>query len=135
MSSENFETCLPLAVNGTLMRGLALNQNLLQVGAAFEREAMTAAIYRLWSIDDGYPGMLRVSQGGGAIALEIWSVPLAGLGLVLEKEPPGLTIGKVVLATQEIVLGVLAEPFAVEGKLEITHYGGWRAYTATVTAT
>jgi hypothetical protein len=128
----DFGQYLPLAVNGTLMRGLALNQNLLNVGATFEREAMTAPIYRLWSMDDCYPGMIRVNQGGGTIALEIWSVPLAGLGIVLGQEPPGLTIGKVVLDTQETVLGVLAEPFAVEGKVEITRYGGWRAYSATL---
>jgi gamma-glutamylcyclotransferase (GGCT)/AIG2-like uncharacterized protein YtfP len=55
-----------IAVNGTLMRGLGLNQNLLAVGAAFIREDCTAACYRLWSIDDRYPGMLRTSQGVGA---------------------------------------------------------------------
>ncbi len=35
-----------LAVNGTLMRGLELNQNLLAVGARFVGEARTAPIYR-----------------------------------------------------------------------------------------
>ena len=64
-----------LAVNGTLMRGFALNRNLLAVGATFVHEAVTAAIYRLWSIDDQYPAMLRVTAGGAAIALEVWAVP------------------------------------------------------------
>ena len=41
-----------LAVNGTLMRGLELNPNLLAVGATFVREDQTDACYRLWSIDD-----------------------------------------------------------------------------------
>ena len=36
-----------LAVNGTLMRGLALNPNLLAVGARFVRETTTAPTYRL----------------------------------------------------------------------------------------
>lgn len=36
-----------LAVNGTLMRGLELNANLLAVGARFLREARTAPIYAL----------------------------------------------------------------------------------------
>ena len=38
-----------LAVNGTLMRGFALNRNLRAVGATFVHEAVTATIYRLWS--------------------------------------------------------------------------------------
>ena len=73
---------LKLAVNGTLMRGLALNPNLLNVGATFEREARTVPAYRLWSIDDQYPAMVKVAEGGGAVALEVWQVPLAGLGIV-----------------------------------------------------
>src|SRR5262249_12820594 len=44
-----------LAVNGTLMRGLALNDNLLAAGATFVRETTTAPHYRLWSIDDRHP--------------------------------------------------------------------------------
>src|SRR5215470_10146454 len=41
-----------LAVNGTLMRGLALNGNLVAAGATFVRETTTGPSYRLWSIDD-----------------------------------------------------------------------------------
>lgn len=121
-------TTLLLAVNGTLMRGLALNHNLLSVGALFVCEAETAACYRLWSIGDVHPAMLRVTQGGSAIALEIWAVPPAGLIDVLQKEPPGLSVGKVLLSSGETVLGVLGEPFLCENQLEITAYGGWRAY-------
>ena len=51
-----------LAVNGTLMRGLDLNGNLLAVGASFVREARTAPHYRLWSIGDRHPAMLRTPQ-------------------------------------------------------------------------
>ncbi|MGD1908525.1 MAG: gamma-glutamylcyclotransferase [Leptolyngbyaceae cyanobacterium] len=123
---------LKLAVNGTLMRGLALNPNLLNVGATFEREARTVPAYRLWSIDDQYPAMVKVAEGGGAVALEVWQVPLAGLGIVLSQEPPGLAIGKVTLHDGEEVLGVIGEPLTVVGKREITAYGGWRAYRAQV---
>ncbi|MEM8807744.1 MAG: glutamyl-tRNA amidotransferase [Cyanobacteria bacterium P01_G01_bin.38] len=121
---------LKLAVNGTLMQGLELNPNLLNVGATFEREAKTAPTYRIWSIDDRYPAMVKVKAGGVAVALEVWQVPLAGLGIVLSQEPPGLAIGKVTLYDGEEVLGVIGEPLTVEGKKEITEYGGWRAYQA-----
>jgi gamma-glutamylcyclotransferase (GGCT)/AIG2-like uncharacterized protein YtfP len=69
-----------LAVNGTLMRGLELNENMISVGATFVRETRTEPVYRLWSIDDAYPAMIRVKEGGVAVAVEVWQVPLAGLG-------------------------------------------------------
>jgi len=119
-----------LAVNGTLMRGLELNGNLLDVGAIFVREAATAPTYRLWSIDDRHPAMLRVASGGAAVAVEVWAVPPEGLARVLLQEPPGLCIGKVRLADGEEVLGVLGEPILCQGQREITSYGGWRAYLA-----
>jgi hypothetical protein len=123
------ETTL-LAVNGTLMRGLELNPNLLAVGASFVREDETAACYRIWSINDRHPAMQRMSSGGVRVALELWAVPLAGLAAILQNEPPGLAIGKVVLKDGSVVLGVLGEPFLCEGQREITAFGGWRAYTA-----
>ncbi|NJL21355.1 MAG: glutamyl-tRNA amidotransferase [Leptolyngbyaceae cyanobacterium SM1_3_5] len=117
-----------LAVNGTLMRGLELNSNLLAVEARFVREAETEPCYRLWSIADRHPAMLRVREGGRSIAVEVWAVPPAGLGTILQQEPPGLCIGKVRLADGEIVLGVLGESILCEGEREITEWGGWRVY-------
>lgn len=119
-----------LAVNGTLMRGLELNPNLLEVGATFVREVNTEPTYRLWSIGDRHPAMVRVKTGGVAVAVEVWSVPASGLASILLKEPAGLSIGKVTLANGSVVLGVLGEPILCEGQLEITRFGGWRAYTA-----
>ena len=133
-----------LAVNGTLMRGLELNANLIEAGATFVRETRTAPIYRLWSIDDRHPAMIRVdvggadaavggadaAVGGAAIALEVWSVPPEGLASILLKEPPGLCIGKIRLEDGSETLGVLGEPALCAGKREITSYGGWRAYVA-----
>ena len=116
-----------LAVNGTLMRGLELNGNLLKAGARFLHEATTAPCYRLYSIDDVHPAMLR-APGGSAVALELWEVPSEGVAGILHAEPAGLCIGKVMLEDGSEVLGVLAEPWLCEGKLEITRHGGWRAY-------
>jgi len=121
-----------LAVNGTLMRGLELNGNLQAVAAEFLYEAETEPMYRLWSIGDRHPAMLRVKQGGRAIAVEVWAVPFEGLGKILLQEPPGLAIGKVLLHTGEEVLGVLAEAYLCEEQREITEFGGWRAYCQTI---
>lgn len=117
-----------LAVNGTLMRGLELNPNLLNVGAMFVKEAHTEPAYRLWSINDVHPAMMRVAEGGVSVALEVWLVPAAGLATILLQEPPGLCIGKVKLTDGEEVLGVLGEPILCAGQTEITAFGSWRAY-------
>ncbi|HIK43307.1 MAG TPA: glutamyl-tRNA amidotransferase [Leptolyngbyaceae cyanobacterium M65_K2018_010] len=119
---------IKLAVNGTLMRGLALNPNLVEAGGEFLYEAVTTPNYRLWSIHDVHPAMVRVSSGGVAIALEVWQVPPAGLVQVLLQEPPGLCIGKITLNIGETVLGVLGEPFLCEGQRDISAFGGWRSY-------
>jgi gamma-glutamylcyclotransferase (GGCT)/AIG2-like uncharacterized protein YtfP len=119
-----------LAVNGTLMQGLELNGNLVAAGATFVREARTAPVYRLWSIGDRHPAMVRVAEGGAAVAVEVWSVPDAGLARILLGEPPGLSIGKVRLEDGTETLGVLGEPELCRGMREITGHGGWRAYVA-----
>ncbi|MEO1299702.1 MAG: glutamyl-tRNA amidotransferase [Cyanobacteria bacterium J06636_16] len=109
-----------------------MNPNLTNVGATFDSETVTEAAYRLWSIRDDYPAMIRVTEGGVAIAVEVWNVPAAGLGVILSQEPPGLAIGKVKLADGSVVLGVIGEPLTVEGQKEITAFGGWRAYQASL---
>jgi len=119
-----------LAINGTLMRGLELNPNMLAVGAEFLSETTTTASYRLWSIGDRHPAMQRVCENGVAISLELWQVPMAGLVTILLQEPPGLCIGRVELANGEWVLGVLGEAILCNSGHEITRWGGWRAYLA-----
>ena len=126
------EKLVHLAVNGTLMQGLELNENLLSVGATFLRSTTTEPAYRLWSIEDRHPAMLKVTEEGAAIVVEVWAVPASGVSTLLMLEPAGLCIGKVQLSDGEEVLGVLGEPFLCEGKREITQFGGWRSYMQEV---
>jgi hypothetical protein len=79
--------------------------------------------------------MLRVTDGSGVrVALEVWEVPPAGLVSILEREPPGLSIGSVALDDGRSVLGVLGERFLTEGQTDISAHGGWRAYRAAAAA-
>ena len=110
------------------MRGLELNGNLIDLGADFVREDSTAPCYRLWSIDDRHPAMLRDTDKGAAIVLEIWAVPTTGLATLLQQEPAGLCIGKVTLASGEEVPGIVGEPALCAGMQEITRWNGWRKY-------
>jgi hypothetical protein len=117
-----------LAVNGGLMRGMKDCDRMVAAGGEFVREAVTAPVFRLWSVEDDHPAMIRVNQGGAAVPVELWSLAPEGLVAILRTEPFGLTLGRYPLDDGTLVLGVLGEPAYVEGQREITTYGGWRAY-------
>ncbi len=122
---------IKLAVNGTLMRGLELENNLLRVRAKFIKEAKTEKCYRLWSIRDRYPAMLRVSSNDKMavqVDVEVWELPYEGLTEIFLSEPDGLSIGKVALEDGEIVFGIIGEPELIKEMKEISQYGGWRNY-------
>lgn len=128
--NERDKECLDIAVNGTLMRGLELEANLVNTGARFVREDYTERAYRLFSIDDIHPGMVRVPASGlegipVSVAVEIWCVPSSSVAKLLAKEPSGLSIGKINLRDgRSPILGVLAEPTLIVGKKDISDFPG-----------
>jgi gamma-glutamylcyclotransferase (GGCT)/AIG2-like uncharacterized protein YtfP len=117
-----------LAVNGTLMCGLALNENLVNAGAVFIREDQTSSSYRLWSIGDQYPAMQRDEMNGKSISLELWEIGNTCLLDIIKKEPPGLCLGEIELKDGSGVLGILGESWICRDAREITSWGGWRQY-------
>lgn len=116
-----------LAVNGTLMRGLELENNLKDVGASFIKESQTEKAYRLYSIDDRYPAMIK-DKDGLSIDVEVYELSKEAMQIVLSKEPEGLTIEKIKLIDGQEVYGVVGLPFIIKNRKEITSYGGWRNY-------
>jgi len=120
-----------LFVNGTLMRGLALHHNL--DGAEFLGEFRTAPVYRLYSIGDVHPGMFEVETGGVSVAGEMYRMSDATWARVEAGEPPHLYRGPVKLADGRTVDGILFPREQAEGKhKDISKFGDWRAYIATV---
>lgn len=117
-----------IAVNGTLMKGQSTNNVLIEAGAKFVYDAHTAPFYRLWNVGDKHPAMLRDEQGGASISLELWEINPEKIIEVLEKEPAGLVIGRILLDNGHSVIGILAEPYILADNKEITHYRGWREY-------
>ena len=117
-----------LFVNGTLMRGLELHENL--AGAEFLEQTTTAPRYRVHSIDDVHPGMYEVGagEGGASISGELYRVPADVLQRVLDGEPDGLYRGPVELADGRRVPGILYPREMAGAHPEITNYGGWRQY-------
>ena len=119
-----------IAVNGTLMRGQPTNHLLTSHGAVFVKDARTAPTYRLWNIGGRHPAMARDEQDGVSIALELWEITPENMISVLQEEPPGLVLGKVSLDDGSTVFGILAEPYLLAGREEITHFLGWREFQA-----
>ncbi len=118
-----------LFVNGTLMRGLALHQNL--DGAEFLGVVQTAPRYRLYSIDDRHPGMFEVETGGVAVSGELYRVSDEVWRRVEAGEPPNLYRGRVLLADGREVYGILYPRELAEGRQrDISTYGDWRRYIA-----
>jgi gamma-glutamylcyclotransferase (GGCT)/AIG2-like uncharacterized protein YtfP len=120
-----------LFVNGTLMRGLKLNHNLN--GADFLGEVRTAPRYRLYTIDDVHPGMFEVPSGGVSVKGELYRLPPDVWARVEAGEPPNLYRGPVALEDGRTVDGILYPRELAEGRQrDISEFGDWRAYMATV---
>jgi gamma-glutamylcyclotransferase (GGCT)/AIG2-like uncharacterized protein YtfP len=123
---------MKLFVNGTLMRGEALHQNL--DGCTFLAEAQTAAAYRLYALGNGsYPGMIRAADSGVTVSGELYDVPSDLVDGIFAREPPHLYLGVVELADGSQVQGVLCDPAAAPKYPEISTYGGWHNWRIAAT--
>jgi allophanate hydrolase len=123
-----------VAVCGAHLSGLPLNGQLTQRGAQLVGAVQSAPFYKLVALPGGppqRPGMVRVEQGGGAIAMEIWELPATQFGSFVAGIPAPLGIGTVVLEDGSTVQGFVCEQHALNGAEDITHLGGWRAYLAS----
>lgn len=124
-----------LAVVGAHLSGMPLHWQLASRGARLVGEFATAAAYRLYAMADSVPpkpALTHVGAGGGTIALEVYELDLASFGSFVAEVPPPLAIGTVALADGTQVKGFVAEPRALVGARDITVFGGWRAYLASL---
>ncbi|MFI5001355.1 MAG: allophanate hydrolase [Reyranellales bacterium] len=125
------EPRVSIAVVGAHMSGLPLNEQLTDLRGRLQFVGETAPRYRLYSLPGGpprRPGMVRVSESGAAIALEVWSLPTWAFGTFVSGIPAPLGIGTVELADGTTVQGFVCEAYAIEDARDITSFGGWRAY-------
>ncbi len=125
-----------IAVCGAHLTGLPLNSQLTSRGGRLIAATHSAPQYKLYALPGGpprKPGMVRVTQGGSAIALEVWELPVSTYGSFVAGIAAPLGIGTVVLSDGSTVQGFVCEAAAVveaEGVEDITALGGWRAYVA-----
>jgi allophanate hydrolase len=129
------EPTLRLAVVGAHLSGLPLNGQLLERGATLRERTRTKPAYRLYALPDTQPpkpGLKRCTEGGSAIELEVWDLPLAQVGSFLALVPAPLCLGSLELADGSVVHGFLCEAHALTKARDISHFGGWRAYVASL---
>jgi allophanate hydrolase len=122
---------MQLAVCGAHLLGGPLNHQLTERGGVRVREARTAPTYRFYALagtTPPKPGLAHIAEGGAAIEVEVWALPLAEAADFISAIPAPLVIGKLLLEDGSQVSGFLCEPRALNGAEEITHLGGWRAY-------
>lgn len=125
-------TTVRVAVVGAHLTGMPLNPQLTERGGQLVARTTTAPHYRFYALPGTVPpkpGLQRVADGqGGRIVVEIWELPVEHYGSFVALVPAPLCIGTLALDDGSSVQGFLCEARALEGALDITAYGGWRAY-------
>ena len=124
-----------LAVCGAHLSGLPLNPQLMRLGARLVRATRTAPHYQLYALPGTTPpkpGLIRVKAGGASIEVEVWELPMDAYGRFVAGIPAPLGIGTLELENGETVQGFLCEAHAVEGARNITPFGGWKSFLASL---
>jgi allophanate hydrolase len=124
-----------LCVVGAHLQGMPLHWQLTSREARLLARTKTAASYRLYAMANSTPPKpaLVFTDGGAAIDVEVYELPVEAFGSFVVEVPAPLAIGTVTLEDGSQVKGFVAEPRAMEGALDITHLGGWRHYIASFT--
>lgn len=123
-----------IAVVGAHLSGLALNHQLTELSGTLLQKTATAPKYKLYVLPNSTPvkpGMVRAA-GGAALNVETWALSATAFAQFVAAVPPPLCIGNVELSDGQVVKGFLCEPHALEGATEITSFGGFRQYLASL---
>ncbi len=122
------DASMTLAVVGLHLSGEPRNGELLDRGATLVGSARTAPCYRLYHLPSGAPGLVRDTDGGQSIEIELWQVPVAHVGSLLAGIAAPLSLGRIALDDGTEVTGFLCEAYAAAGAQDITASGGWRNF-------
>lgn len=126
---------ITVAVCGAHLQGMPLNWQLTQRQSVLLESVRSAPRYRFYALAGGppyRPGMVRVSDGGVSVLMELWAVPQAHFGSFVAGIPAPLGIGKVETADGRWVPGFICEAIGMEGALDISDMGDWRRYIASL---
>lgn len=126
---------IDVVVCGAHLEGFPLNWQLSERDAILKTKTKTAPLYRMYALAGGppyRPGLILDKQQGRAIDVEVWSVPADQFGSFVAGIPAPLGVGKIHLADNTLQSGFICEPYGLEGAEDITYFGGWRGYMASL---
>jgi allophanate hydrolase len=127
---------IELVVVGAHLSGMPLNHELTSRNARFLRASPTTSDYQLHALRGGppaRPGLLRIADGAGAsIATEVWALAPEAFATFIAAIPAPLAIGTVRLADGTTPKGFTVEAEGLKGATDVTRFGGWRAYMASL---
>lgn len=127
---------LPIVVVGAHLSCMPLNHELTSVGGVKLADVRTAPDYRIYALAGTVPpkpGLIRdPGFDGPGIVAEEWALPPAAFGQFVARIPAPLGVGKVTLDDGRQVTCFLCESHALAGATDITGFGGWRAYRASL---
>ena len=124
-----------LAVAGAHLTGQPANRELVEVGGRLHARARTSAGYRMFTVPGPFPRPGLVDTGSGpqtGIELEVWSVPDAGVAQLFSRVAPPLHLGQVTLDDGTRVQGFACDGGAAEPANDISSFGSWRQYLASL---
>ncbi|ARU58467.1 amidase family protein [Oleiphilus messinensis] len=124
---------IDVVVCGAHLAGQPLNWQLTERQATLVLRTQSAPCYELFVLPDGKrPAMVRNSEHGSAIEVEVWRMPQENFGSFVAGIPTPLGIGKVELSDGQILPGFICEDSGTVGAQNITRYGGWRRWLSTM---
>jgi allophanate hydrolase len=126
---------IQVAVVGAHLSGMPLNWQLTERKASLVATTLTSPDYRLYHLKDTVPpkpGLMRVLENGASIVVEVWEMPLSDFGSFVGLIPSPLGIGTITLADGTSVKSFICEAYGIEGAKDITEFGGWRSYIASL---
>ncbi len=130
-----------VAVVGAHLTGMPLNHQLTSRQAILLEQTQSAPRYQLFALANTTPpkpGLVRISDDvlasgngqGHAIVVELWRMSTEAFGSFVAEIPRPLGIGTLELADGREVKGFICEPEAIGNAVNISEFGGWRAYIA-----
>lgn len=129
-------SAVDIAVVGAHLAGQPLNHQLTSRGGKLVKTGRTAADYRLFALagtSPPKPGLVREPGfAGPGIEVEVWRLSAAAFGSLVEEVPAPLAIGTLVLEDGSSVKGFVCEPAGIAASRDITEFGGWRSYRASL---
>ena len=126
---------IDVAVCGAHLSGMPLNHQLTDKKAILLASTKTAPCYRLYALAGGppyRPGLILDKQNGTAIEVEVWRMPLHRFGDFMLGIPHPLGIGTVLLEDGKAVNGFICEAYAIDDAADISGFGSWRKYMASL---